>query len=94
MEFVSLIPSFTKVFLNFIDEVTLPINLHSLHTFSYEVHHELDDLFGVVLSYKLASYELEIEAHCAILDRGYLVASLSLLNFSISLLDALRQGES
>jgi hypothetical protein len=28
------------VFLQFVDEVTHPIHLHALHTFSCEVHHE------------------------------------------------------
>jgi hypothetical protein len=76
MELVSLILSFTTVFLKLIDEVNRPIHLRSLHAFSYEVHHKPSDLCGVIFSYKLASYELESEAYCAILDRGYLVASL------------------
>ena len=66
--------------------------MHPLHTFPYEVHHKLGDLCGAVLSDELASYELESEEHYTILDRGYLVASLSLLNFVVCLLDALCQG--
>jgi hypothetical protein len=46
----------------------------------------------VILSFKLSSYEMESEAHCAILDRGYLVASLPFFNFTICFLDALGQG--
>ena len=80
--------SFAIVFLEFIDEVTRPIHLHSFHTFSYEVHHKPGDLCGPVLPYELASYELESEVHCAILYRGYLVASLSFFNFIVSFLDA------
>jgi hypothetical protein len=89
VELISLILSFMTVFLELIDEVTRPIHLHSLHTFSCEVHHQPDDLCGEIISYNPASYEFESEAHYTILDRGYLVASLSLLEFSISLLDAL-----
>jgi hypothetical protein len=46
----------------------------------------------VIISYNISSYELEIEEYYAILDRGYLVASLSLLNFIVCLLYALCQG--
>jgi hypothetical protein len=92
VEFVSFILRFTVVLLDFIDKVTHPIHLHSLHTFSSEVHHEPGDLCGVVLSYDLSSYELASEAHSAILDRGYLIASLSLFDFTLSLLDSLCQG--
>jgi hypothetical protein len=93
VEFVSQILSFATVFLEFIDEVTRPIHLHALHTFSCDIHHEPSDLCGVVLPYELAIYELESEAHCAILYIGYLVASLSFFNFVVSFLDALCQGE-
>jgi hypothetical protein len=89
VEFVSQILSFTAVFLKFIDEVTHPIHLHAFHTFSCEVHHEPGDLCGAVLPYDLSNYELESEVHCTILDRGYLVASLSLFDFIVSLLDAM-----
>jgi len=87
-----LILSFETIFLKFIDEVTHPIHLHSLHTFTCEFHHEPSDLCGAVLSYELARYELEIEVHCAILYRGYLVDSLSFFDFVVSFLDALFQG--
>jgi hypothetical protein len=63
--------------------------MHALHTFSCEVHHEPDDLFGEVLAYDLANYEFASEAHYFILDRGYLVTSLCFLNFFVSFLDAL-----
>jgi hypothetical protein len=89
---MSLILIFVTVFLKFIDEVTRPINFHSLHTFSYEVHHEPGDLCGAVISYDISSSELESEVHYAILDRGYLVASLSFFNFVVCFLDALFQG--
>jgi hypothetical protein len=92
VELVSLILSFVAIFLEIIDEVTHPIHMHSLHAFSYKVHHEPNDLCGAILSYKLANYELASEAHYAILDRGYLVASLSLFNFPIILLDSLCHG--
>jgi hypothetical protein len=92
VEFVSQILSFTTIFLEFIDEVTHPIHLHALHTFTCEFHHEPSDLCGVVLSYELSSYELASKAHCAILYRGYLVASLSFFDFTVSFLDALCQG--
>jgi hypothetical protein len=92
VELVSLILSFTTIFLKLVDEVACPVHVHSLHAFSCEVHHEPGDLCGMVLSYKLASYELASEAHCTILDRGYLVASLSFFNSVVSLLDALCQG--
>jgi hypothetical protein len=84
-----LILSFAKVFLEFIDEVNRPIDMHSLKTFFCEVHHEPDDLCGVVLPYELANYELESEVHCTILDRGYLVSSLFFFDFTICFLDAL-----
>jgi hypothetical protein len=92
VELISLILSFATVFLNLIDDVTHPIHLDSLHTFSCEVHHEPSDLCGEILSYDIAIYDLESEVHCAILDRSYLVASLFLFDFAISLLDALCQG--
>jgi hypothetical protein len=92
VELVSLILHFATVFLKLVDEVTHPIHLHPLHAFPCEVHHEPGDLRGVILSYNISSYELASEAHCTILDRGYLVASLSLLNFVVCLLDALCQG--
>jgi hypothetical protein len=92
VEPISLILCFAIVFLKFVDEVTCPIHLHSLHVFSYEVHHEPGDLCRAVHSYKLAKYELAREAYYAILDRGYLVALLSLFDLTISLLDALFQG--
>jgi hypothetical protein len=92
MELVSLILCFTTVFLELVDEVAHPVHLHPLHALPCEVHHEPGDLRGVVLSDELASYKLASKAHCAILDRGYLVASLSLLNFVVCLLYALCQG--
>jgi hypothetical protein len=58
MELVSLILCFVVVFLDLVDEVTPLINLHPLHAFSCEVHHEPGDLCGVVLSDDLVSYEL------------------------------------
>jgi hypothetical protein len=92
VELVSLMLLFTTVFIKLFDEVTRPVHLHPLHAFSYEVHHEPGDMRGAVLSYNLASYKLASESHCAILDRGYLVASLSLINFTICFLYALNQG--
>jgi len=89
VELVSLILSFAKVFLDIIDELNHPIHLHPLHAFSCEFHHEPDDLHGAILSYNISIYDLASEAHCTILDRGYLIASLSLLDFSISLINAL-----
>jgi len=83
VEPISLILSFTIFFLKLIDEVNRPIYLHSLHAFSCEVHHKLGDLDGAILSYKIYSYELASEVHYTILDRGYLVASLSFLDFTI-----------
>jgi len=80
------------IFLELIDEVTWGIHIHSLHAFSCEVHHEPDDLCGVILSYKISIYELASEVHYTILDRGYLEASLSIFDFAISLLDVLCQG--
>jgi hypothetical protein len=85
--------SFTTIFFQLIDEVTHPVHLHSLHTFSCKVHHKLSDLCGADLPYKLANYDLERKVHCAILYRGYLVTYLSFFDFVISFLDALFQGE-
>ena len=92
VEFVSLILSFVVVFINFINEVTHPIHLHSLHTFSCEVHHEPNELCGAVLPNDISIYELASEAHCSILYRGYLVISLSFFYFFVRFLDALCQG--
>ena len=92
MELVSLIVSFATIFLEFIDEVACPIHLHALHTFSYKVHHKPDDLSRAFLSYDISIYELASEEHCSILDRGYLIASLSFFNFVVILLDVLCQG--
>jgi hypothetical protein len=92
VEFIFQILGFTEIFIYLIDEVTHPIHPHSLHTFSYKVHHELGDLCGAVLPYDISSYELASEVHCAILYRGYLVTSLSFLDFSVSFLYALCQG--
>jgi hypothetical protein len=89
VELIYLILSFTTVFLKLVDRVTCPIHVHSLHAFSCEVPHEPDYLCGAIVSYKLASYELASEAHYVVLDRGYLVASLSLLDFVVCLLDVL-----
>jgi hypothetical protein len=92
MELVSLILCFVEDFLELVDKVARPVHLHPLHTLSCKVHHEPSDLLGVVLSDNLAIYKLARKAHFTILDRGYLVASLSLLNFIICLLYALCQG--
>jgi hypothetical protein len=80
------------ILLKFVDEVAGPIHLHPLHAFSYEVHHEPGDLSGVILSYKLPSYELAREVHYAILYRCYLLASFSLFYFIVCLLDVLCHG--
>jgi hypothetical protein len=55
MELISLILSFMIVFLELIDKVTHPIHLHSLHAFTYEVHHKPSDLCGEIISYELPS---------------------------------------
>jgi hypothetical protein len=47
----------------------------------------------VVLNYDTVNYELESEVHYTILDRGYLVTSLSVFDFVVGFLDALFQGE-
>jgi hypothetical protein len=60
MELISLILRFAAVFLEIVDEVARPFHLHPLHAFSCEVHHEPDDLRGVVLSHRLSIYELAI----------------------------------
>jgi hypothetical protein len=91
VELVSLILCFTTVFLKLVDEVT-PNSSAFPPCISLEVHHEPGDLCGVILSYKISSYELASEAHCTILDRGYLVASLSLFYFIVCLFYALCQG--
>jgi hypothetical protein len=46
----------------------------------------------MVLSDEIDSDKLARKTHCSILDRGYLVASLSLFYISIILLYALCQG--
>jgi len=93
MEFISQILGFVEILLHLIDEVVDPVHLHSLHTFSCEVHHEPGDLCGVLLPYDISSYDLASEMHYAILYRGYLVTSLSFFDFVVSFLDALCQGE-
>jgi hypothetical protein len=89
VELVSLILCFTTIFLKLVDKVTQPIHFHSLHAFPCEVHHEPGDLCGVVLSDDLSISELEREVRYAILDIGYLVASLSLFYFFVCLFYAL-----
>jgi hypothetical protein len=84
-----LIQHFTTVFLEIIDEVAHLIDLHPLHAFPYEFHHEPGDLREKVLSNELSSYKLASKVDYAILDRGYLVASLSLLKFFVCLLNLL-----
>jgi hypothetical protein len=92
MEFIALVLCFMVVLLKLVDEVTRPVHLHPLHALSYEVYHEPNDLCLMVLSDDLASYKLASKVHCAILDRGYLVASLSLFYITIIFLYVLCQG--
>jgi hypothetical protein len=92
MELVSLILHFTTVFLKLVDEVACLVHLHPLHALPCEDYHEPSDLCGVVLYEEISNYNLASKVHYAILDRGYLVASLSLLNFVICFLYALCQG--
>jgi hypothetical protein len=80
---------FTIVFLELIGEVTHPDHLDTLHSLPRKVHYEPSDLCWMVLSDKISNYKLEIEAHYAILDRGYPLASLSLFYIAIILLYAL-----
>jgi hypothetical protein len=89
MELVSLILHFATIFLKLVDKVAHPIHLHPLHALPCEVHHESGDLRGVALSDDISRYKLESKVHYAILDRDYLVASLSLLKFVVYLLYAL-----
>jgi hypothetical protein len=93
VELISKILGFTKILLEFIDKVAHSVHLHALHTFSYEVQHELGDLCGAGISYNISSYELASEAHYAILYRGYLVTSLSFFDFTVTFFDVLCQGE-
>jgi hypothetical protein len=88
MEFIPLILHFATVFLELVDEVARLVHLHPLHALPSEVHYEPSDLFRMVLSDEISIYKLASEAHYAILDRGYLVASLSLFYISIILLYA------
>jgi hypothetical protein len=92
MEFVALVLCFVVVLLKLIDEVTHPVHFHPLHALSCEVHYESYDLRGTVISDDLASYKLKNEAHYAILDKGYLVASLTLFYIAIILIYALCKG--
>ena len=92
MEFIPPILRFAAVFLKLVDEVNLPVHFHPLHALPSEVHYEASDLFWMVVSYDISSYKLESEVHCTILDRGYLVASLSIVYIAIILLYALCQG--
>jgi hypothetical protein len=89
METIPLILPFVIVFLELVDEVTHLVHLHSLHALPSEVYYEPSDLCQTILSDELASYKLEREACCAILDRGYLVTLLSLFYITIILLYAL-----
>jgi hypothetical protein len=91
MEFIPLILCFAAVFLELVDEVTFPVHLHPLHALPNEVYYQPGDLCRTVLSEEISIYNLVSEAHFAILDRGYLVASLSLLYITIILLYALCQ---
>jgi hypothetical protein len=90
MEFIPLILRFMEVFLKLVDKVTHLVHLHPLHAFPSEVYCELGDLFQTILSDQLSSDKLASEVHCAILDRGYLVDSLSLFYITIILFYALR----
>jgi hypothetical protein len=86
MEFIPLILRFATIFLELFDEVTRSVHLHPLHALSCEVYYESSDLCQTILSNELASYKMASEVHCAILDRGYLVVSLSLFYIAIILL--------
>jgi hypothetical protein len=72
VELIYLMLRFKIFFLKIFDEVTFPIHLHPLHAFPYDVYHEPSGLCGVVLSDDIANYELAIEVHYTIQDRGYL----------------------
>jgi len=92
MEFIPLILGFAIVFLELVDELKHPVHLHNLYALPSEVHYEPSNLCWMVISDDLANCKLEIKAHCSILDRGYLVASLSFFYITIILLYVLCQG--
>jgi hypothetical protein len=92
MKLISLILRFAEVLLQLVDKVARPVHLHSFYTLPCKVYYELCNLSRTVLSEELANYKMTNEAHYAILDGGYLVASLSFLYIAIIFFNALCQG--
>jgi hypothetical protein len=54
MEFIPLILCFAKIFLELVDEVTLPVHLHPLHALPREVYYEPSDLCWTIIFGELA----------------------------------------
>jgi hypothetical protein len=92
VKLISLVLHFTAILLQLVDEVSHPIHLHPFDTLPCEFNYEPCDLCRIVLSDELASDQLTRKAHYAILDGGYLVASLSLIYITIGFLYSLHQG--
>jgi hypothetical protein len=89
VKLIALVLRFATVLLQLIDEVAHPVHLHPFDTLPCEVNYEPCDLCRTVLSDEISNDQLTRKVHCAILDGGYLVASLPLLYIAIVILDAL-----
>jgi hypothetical protein len=65
--------------------------MKSFYALPCEVDYETNDLGGLIISHQLSYDQFEGKAHCATLDRIYLVALHSLLDISIGVFNLLRK---